>query len=33
MLGYHPKIAVEEGIDRFVAWYKEYRVSLDLDKM
>jgi len=24
MLGYEPKTSVEEGIKRFVVWYKDY---------
>lgn len=24
-IGYKPKLKIEEGIDRFVSWYKEYR--------
>ena len=24
LLGYNPKIGIEEGVSKFVKWYKEY---------
>lgn len=32
LLGYEPKVKVEEGISRFVEWYRQYEQSLGLAK-
>jgi nucleoside-diphosphate-sugar epimerase len=32
-IGYSPKIAIEEGVERFVAWFRDYQGSTATNRL